>query len=95
MKEDKVNHPSHYTTNVPIIRIRCKCGEILEVPVECIDIVRNMPYWKGNVIKYLWREGLKKDASLSDLEKEIEDLKKAQWYIKDKIEQLTKLSQYE
>ena len=47
-----------------------------------------MPTWKGSAIKYLWREGLKKDASLSDKEKEIEDCKKAIWYINEHIEKL-------
>lgn len=86
--EDNVNHPSHYNTNNPIIRVRCKCGEIIEVSIECIDVIRNMPTWKGSAIKYLWREGLKKDTSLSDTKKEIEDLKKAIFYINDKIEML-------
>lgn len=87
-EHNNVNHPSHYNTNNPTIRVKCKCGEILEVPVECIDVIRDMPTWKGSAIKYLWREGLKKDASLSDKEKEIEDCKKAIWYINEHIEKL-------
>lgn len=87
-KEDNINHPKHYTSNVPIIKVECDCGRILEVPIECIDIIRNMPSWKGNAIKYLWREGLKGDSSLNIIDKEIEDLKKAIWYIEDKIKQL-------
>lgn len=85
IKVDNVNHPKHYTTNLPIIRIKCECGNELEIPIQCIDVIRDMPTWKGNVIKYLWREGLKGDSSLSDIEKEIEDLKKARWYLDDKI----------
>jgi len=86
---DNVNHPSHYTTNLPIKTITCPhCGKKVEVPIECIDVTRNMPFWKGNSIKYQWRTGLKKDASLSDVEKEIEDLEKSIWYIKDRIKQL-------
>ena len=80
-----VNHPSHYTTNNPIIKVRCKCGEVIEVPIECIDVIRDMPSWKGNAIKYLWREGLKEDASLDIKQKTIEDLEKSLWYIKDRI----------
>lgn len=87
-KADNVNHPPHYTTNSPIIKIKCACGTIISKPIECIDVIRNMPAWKGNAIKYLWRAGLKKDASLSDTEKEIEDLNKAIWYIEDRIKQL-------
>jgi len=86
---DNVNHPKHYTTNNPTIKVNCPCcGETIVVSIECIDAIRNMPSWKGCAIKYLWREGLKFDASLTDKEKEIEDLNKAIWYINDKIKQL-------
>jgi hypothetical protein len=87
---DAVNHPSHYTTNTPIIRIKCECGKVVEVPIECIDVIRNMPSWKGNAIKYLWREGLKEDAELDIKQKTIQDLEKATWYIKDRIKELKK-----
>ncbi len=85
---DNVNHPKHYTTNVPIIKVKCECGKIIHYPLECIDVIRNMPSWKGNSIKYHWRAGLKKDDSLTDIQKEIEDLNKAMWYIKDRIKEL-------
>lgn len=71
---DNVNHPEHYTSHPS--------------GIECIEITRHYPFSIGNAIKYLWRAGLKKDASLSDNQKEIEDLKKAIWYIKDRIKQL-------
>ena len=87
-KHDAVNHPSHYTTNTPIIRVKCECGKVIEVPIECIDVIRNMPSWKGNAIKYLWREGLKEDAELDIKQKTIQDLEKAIWYINDRIKQL-------
>ena len=70
---DNVNHPEHYTSHPS--------------GVECIEITRHYCFAIGNAIKYLWA-GLKKDASLSDNQKEIEDLKKAIWYIKDRIKQL-------
>ncbi len=89
-KKDNVNHPGHYNTNNPIIVIKCDCGNLVRIPIECIDVIRNMPTWKGNAIKYLWRAGLKEDASLSSKDKEIEDLNKAIWYIKDKIKELEK-----
>lgn len=73
---DNVNHPSHY------IWLKDKCG------IEVIDITRHMDFCLGNAIKYVLRAGHKKDASLSDNQKEIEDLKKAVWYIKDRIKQL-------
>lgn len=74
MKQDNVNNPPHYTKHPS--------------GIECIEITRYYPFSIGNAIKYLWRAGLKKDASLSDVEKEIEDLEKAIWYINDRINEL-------
>lgn len=51
--------------------------------IECIAITRHHDFAIGNAIKYLWRAGLK-GASAT----EIEDLKKAIWYINDRITQL-------
>lgn len=45
--------------------------------VECIDITRWFNFNRGNAIKYIWRAGKKGD--------EIEDLRKAIWYLKDEI----------
>lgn len=73
-QNDMVNHPQHYTSHPS--------------GVECIDITRHYCFSIGSAIKYLWRAGLKKDASLTDNQKEIEDLNKAIWYIKDRIKQL-------
>jgi hypothetical protein len=72
--EDSVSHPKHYTSHPS--------------GIECIDITRHYCFSIGNAIKYLWRAGLKKDSSLSDKEKEIEDLNKAIWYINDRIKEL-------
>ena len=76
MGNDNVNHPYHY----------------LQHPsgIECIEIARHYCFSIGSAIKYLWRAGLKKDASLDDKQKEIEDLKKAVWFIEDRIKQLEK-----
>lgn len=75
-KEDKVNHPSHYTW------LKEKCG------IEVIDITRHMDFCTGNAVKYLLRAGHKSEEGYSDKQKEIEDLEKAVWYINDKIKQL-------
>ena len=56
--------------------------------VQCIDITRHYCFSIGNAIKYLWRAGLKTEEGIQDREKEIEDLRKAIWYINDRIEQL-------
>lgn len=73
---DNVNHPPHYTW------LKDKCG------IEVIDITRHMDFCLGNAIKYILRAGRKQDASLTDNQKEIEDLKKAIFYISDRIKQL-------
>ena len=71
---DNVNHPKHYTSHPS--------------GVECIQITRHYCFSIGNAIKYLWRAGLKQEASMSNKEKEIEDLKKAIFYINDRIAQI-------
>lgn len=73
---DNVNSPKHYTQHPS--------------GVECIEITRHHDFNTGNAMKYLWRAGLKKDYSMDDLDKEIEDLEKACWYIQDKIKMLKK-----
>lgn len=47
-----------------------------------------MLFARGNAIKYLWRAGLKDDAAMASLEKQIEDLNKAKQYIDFEIERL-------
>jgi hypothetical protein len=73
-KEDKVNSPKHYTSHPS--------------GIECIEITKHYDFCIGNAIKYLWRSGLKKEEGYSNLDKEIEDLEKAIWYINDKIKTL-------
>lgn len=69
-----VNHPKHYNSHPS--------------GIECITIARHYCFSIGSAFKYLWRAGLKKDAALSDKQKEIEDLQKAIWYINDRIKEL-------
>jgi len=69
-EHDPVNHPSHYTSHPS--------------GVECIEITRHMNFNLGNVVKYVWRSGLK-DGVVP-----IEDLEKAQWYLNDEIERRKK-----
>ena len=45
--------------------------------VECIEVTEHMNFCVGNDIKYLWRPGLKGE--------QIEDLRKARWYIDREI----------
>ena len=79
-KSDSVNHPAHYTW------LKELCG------IEVIDITRHMNFCCGNSLKYILRAGHKKDASLTDKEKQIEDLKKAIWYLKDEIKRITEFN---
>ena len=68
MKNDAVNHPSHYTSHPS--------------GVECIQVTEHLNFCIGNAIKYLWRAGLKDGNS------DIQDLKKAVWYIEREIARL-------
>lgn len=72
--ESNVNHPAHY---------QHPSG------VECITVARHHNFNVGNAIKYLWRAGLKHETGMSDLDKQVEDLQKAIFYINDEIQRLT------
>lgn len=73
-KNDQVNHPKHYTSDPS--------------GIECIDITRHRNFNIGNAIKYLWRAGLKEDKDHKLIDKQIEDLNKAVWYLVDEIHRL-------
>ena len=68
MKNDNINHPSHYTDG----------------KIEVIDFIedKKLNYHRGNVVKYIARAG-KKDPA-----KELEDLKKARWYLDREIKNM-------
>lgn len=69
MSQENINHPSHYQS---------------QSGIECIDVVEDLSFCRGNAIKYLWRAGQKDPA------REIEDLKKAIWYIQREVARLEK-----
>lgn len=73
-KNDQVNHPKHYTSDPS--------------GIECIDITRHRNFNIGNAIKYLWRAGLKEDKDRNLIDKQVEDLNKAVWYLVDEIHRL-------
>ena len=50
--------------------------------VECIQITRHRNFNIGNAFKYLWRAGIKNQDT------QIEDLKKAIFYIQDEIKRI-------
>jgi hypothetical protein len=74
---DPVNHPSHYTSDPS--------------GVECITVTRHRNFNIGNAIKYLWRAGLKESGIKQPgaESKQIEDLRKAVFYITDEIARLS------
>lgn len=53
--------------------------------IECIEVTRHRNFNIGNAMKYLWRNGLK------DADAQVEDLRKAVWYIEDEIKRLSAL----
>ena len=75
-KNDQVNHPKHYTSDPS--------------GIECIDITRHRNFNIGNAIKYLWRAGLKEDKDRKLIDKQVEDLNKAVWYLVDEIHRLNR-----
>ena len=48
--------------------------------IECIQVTEYMTFNRGNAIKYIWRAGDKGD--------EVQDLKKARWYLDREIQRL-------
>ena len=77
IKEDEnVSHPSHYTW------LKDKYG------IEVIDITIHLDFDLGNAIKYILRAGHKIEEGYDNRSKTIEDLKKAIFYINDKIKTL-------
>ena len=71
---DNVNHPAHYNSHPS--------------GIECIEIARHHNFNIGNAIKYLWRAGLKSEKGMEDADKQVEDLRKAIFYINDEIERI-------
>lgn len=77
--DDPVNHPYHYTW------LKELCG------IEPIEITRYLDFNKGNAIKYILRAG-RKIADNSHTKGEIQDLKKAIFYLNDEIEMIKRYS---
>lgn len=72
---DMVNHPPHYTSG----------------KIEVIDFIEDqkLGFHEAQVIKYIARAGKKVMAGQTDWEAQLQDLKKAQWYLNRLIESLT------
>jgi hypothetical protein len=63
---DDVNHPAHYTSSLS--------------GIECIQVTEHMGFNLGNVVKYVWRAGMKGPK--------VRDLEKARWYLDREIARL-------
>lgn len=70
---ERVNHPSYYA---------------LPNGLEAIDIARHLSFDLGNVVKYVVRAGRKTEQGLTSREKQLEDLKKALFYLQDEIKRV-------
>ncbi len=73
---DKVNHPNHYKSD--------------NNKFEVIDIIEffNLNFHRGNVLKYLLRSGKKMEEGYDNVEKEVEDLEKAIWYLRREVKRI-------
>jgi hypothetical protein len=84
------NDPKHLTLIEAAVEEPRICDNVnspshyTRFPVEVIELTRHLSFTRGNAVKYIARAGHK------DAAKEIEDLKKAIWYIQDDITQLEK-----
>lgn len=78
---DNINHPSHYNTG----------------KIETYDYIEDqgLNYAKGNVVKYVSRAGRKKAPDKTMIESELEDLKKASWYLNKEIKRVERLARKE
>lgn len=68
---DNVNSPAHYNSH--------------PANIECIQVTEHMNFCLGNVVKYVWRSGLKGDNA-------VEDLRKAAYYLQREIARLEALA---
>lgn len=66
--DNSVEHPKHYNSHPS--------------GVECITVAQHHTFCIGNVLRYLWRAGLKGEAT------ELEDLRKARQYLDFEIERI-------
>jgi hypothetical protein len=75
-QDDAVNHPAHYTFG----------------PIEVINAIEawELNFARGCIVKYVVRAGRKGETEEARRRTEIEDLKKARWYIDKEVKRLEK-----
>lgn len=86
---ERVNNPDHY-------RAASNSLQVIDI-IEMFDL----NFHRGNAVKYVLRAGKKEEVGYETYLKEIEDLKKAIWYLNREIgrteakAQMVKLSEIE
>ena len=72
--EDLINHPAHYTFGA----------------IEVMDAIEawDLKFARGCIVKYTARAGRKGRTARERKRTEVEDLKKARWYVDREIERL-------
>ena len=68
---DPINRPKHYNSHPS--------------GVECITVAEHHNFNIGNVLKYIWRAGLKHEVEVDNREAALVDLRKANWYLEREI----------
>jgi hypothetical protein len=84
------NRDAHLGENRPLSKLNKQSSDSVDHPahytaytgLEIIELVEQMNFNRGNAVKYIARAGLKSKDT------EIEDLKKAVWYINREIRRL-------
>ena len=68
--------PEHYQSNTKL---------------EAIDVIDSfdLNFHRGNIVKYVLRAGKKSEKGYENKDKQLEDLKKAKWYLERVIKNVT------
>ena len=68
--------PEHYQSNTKL---------------EAIDVIEafDLNFHRGNIVKYVLRAGKKSEKGYENKDKQLEDLKKAKWYLERVIKNVT------
>lgn len=82
-ENDLVNHPLHYTQG------KYECKNVVQDILKNKSLNGGACWCLGNAFKYLWRVGDKKgDYGKTDMQKAIEDIDKAIFYLNELKENL-------
>ena len=68
--------PEHYQSNTKL---------------EAIDVIEafDLNFHRGNIVKYVLRAGKKSEKGYENKDKQLDDLKKAKWYLERVIKNVT------